>query len=189
LELLQANEDRARVTSFYLVTLGGFLAALFGSQMQNLMVPHVYWAFAALFGILFLASILTLLQLIRLREAWFDSVAAMNQIKSYYQDKLSGLELDQAFAWKATTIPAKYKRWSVGFLLALQVALLGGASAGAAVVFVGLTRGTWWWGWAAVAAIVGLGMQMVAYWVLLRGWATGPKPMRPQAKAHTAAGR
>src|SRR5512135_278926 len=70
----QANEDRARVTSFYLVTLGGFIAALLSSQMQNLMVPQVYWAFAALFGILFLASILTLLQLIRLREAWFESV-------------------------------------------------------------------------------------------------------------------
>ena len=151
--------------------------------MQNLMVPHVYWAFTALFGILFLASILTLLQLIRLREAWFDSVAAMNRIKSYYQDKLPGLELDKAFAWKPTTIPAKYKPWSVGYLLAVQVALLGGASAGAAVVFVGLTRGAWWWGWAVVTFLISGAGQMVLYWALLREQPTSPKAVRPRAKA------
>ncbi len=68
----QANEDKAHVTNFYLITLGGFVAALLGSQMQNLMVPAVYWAFAALFLVLFAVSVLTLLQLVRLRQAWFD---------------------------------------------------------------------------------------------------------------------
>ena len=164
----QANEDRARVTNFYLVTLVGFIAALFGSQMQNLMVPHVYWAFAALFVVLFLASILTLLQLVRLREAWFASVKAMNTIKAYYQATLPGFELDRAFAWNALTMPAKHKPWSVGFLLALQVALLDGATAGAAVIFVGLTWGAWLWR-AAVATFLVCGAgQMVVYWALLR---------------------
>jgi hypothetical protein len=136
----QANEDRARVTNFYLVTLVGFIAALLGTQVSNLMVPQVYWAFAALFVVLFLVSILTMLQLIRLREAWFESVKAMNEIKAYYQAGLPGLDLDAAFRWKATSIPARFKPWSVGFLLALQVAVLGGACAGAAVIFVGLTQ-------------------------------------------------
>ncbi len=122
----QANEDRARVTNFYLVTLVGFIAALLGTQLDNLMVPHVYWAFAALFVVLFLASILTLLQLVRLREAWFESIKAINDIKTYYQAKLPELELGTALRWKATTVPACYKPWSVGFLLALQVAVLGG---------------------------------------------------------------
>jgi hypothetical protein len=164
----QANEDRARVTSLYLVTLGSFIAALFGSQSQNLLLPHAYWAFAALFVILFLASLLTLLQLVRLREAWFESVRAMNDIKAYYQAKLPGLALDTAFRWKATSMPAHFKPWSVGFLLALQVTLLGGASAGAAVVLVGLTRGAWLLGWAVVVALVCSTAQMVLYWALLR---------------------
>jgi hypothetical protein len=185
----QANEDRARVTNFYLVTLGGFIAALFSSQAQKLMVPHVYWAFAALFVVLSLASILTLLQLVRLREAWFDSVQAMNEIKGYYQGRLPGLELDKAFAWKTTTLPAKYKPWSVGFLLALQVALLGGASAGAAVVFVGLTWGAWLWGWAVVAALVCLGAQMVLYRLLLRKRAIRTPWVWRRTKARTAARR
>ena len=176
----QANEDRARVTSLYLVALGSFIAALFGSQMQNALVPHVYWAFAALFVVLFLASILTQLQLIRLREAWFESVKAMNAIKAYYQARLPGLELDTAFRWSATTIPARFKPWSVGFLLALQVALLGGASAGAALVFVGLTRGAWWLGWAGVTALVCCAAQMVLYCALLRErpYPSPPSPPR-----------
>jgi hypothetical protein len=174
----QANEDRARVTSLYLVALGSFIAALFGSQMQNALVPHIYWAFAALFVILFLASILTLLQLIRLREAWFESVKAMNAIKAYYQARLPGLALDTAFRWSATTMPARFKPWSVAFLLALQVALLGGASAGAAVVFVGLTRGAWWLGWAVVTALVCCAAQMVLYWALLR---ERPNPSSPSS--------
>jgi hypothetical protein len=164
----QANEDRARVTSLYLVTLGSFIAALFGSQAQNLLLPHAYWAFAALFVILFLASILTLLQLVRLREAWFESIRAMNDIKAYYQTQLPGLELGAALRWKATTMPARFKSWSVGFLLALQVALLGGASAGAAVVFAFLARGVWLLGWAVIVALVCAVVQTVVYWALLR---------------------
>lgn len=164
----QANEDRARVTNFYLVTLVGFIAALLGIQMDNLMVPQVYWAFAALFVVLFLASTLTLLQLIRLREAWFESVKAMNAIKAYYQAHLPALDLDGAFRWKAATMPAQFKPWSVGFLLALQVAVLGGASAGAAVVFFGLTQGAWAWGWAVVVTLAAAAGQMILYRALLR---------------------
>lgn len=172
----QANEDRARVTNFYLVTLVGFIAALLGTQLDNLMVPHVYWAFAALFVVLFLASILTLLQLVRLREAWFESIKAINDIKTYYQAKLPELELGTAFRWKATTVPACYKPWSVGFLLALQVAVLGGASAGAAVIFIGLTWGAWLWGWAAAVALLCAGTQMVLYRSLLH-----QRSVKPQA--------
>lgn len=176
----QANEDRARVTNFYLVTLVGFIAALLGTQLDNLMAPHVYWAFAALFVVLFLASILTLLQLVRLREAWFDSVRAMNAIKKYYQDRLP--ELSKAFAWQVETMPAKYKPWSVGYLLALQVAVLGGASVGVAVVFLGLTQGAWAWGWAVAMALMGSTAQMVLFWALLRQRQIGPRTAQAQTE-------
>ena len=36
----QANEDRARVTTFYLVNLGGFVAALYSSQVANSPQPE-----------------------------------------------------------------------------------------------------------------------------------------------------
>lgn len=182
----QANEDRARVTNFYLVTLVGFIAALLGSQLENLMVPQVYWAFVALFVILFVESILTLLQLVRLREAWFESIRAMNDIKAYYQAHLPGLHLDTALRWRAATVPARYKPWSVGFLLALQVALLGGASAGAAVVFMGLTWSAWLWGWAVAAFVVCGGGLIALYRRLLQERTTVPAAAQPPSVAGPA---
>jgi hypothetical protein len=159
----QANEDRARVTNFYLITLAGFVAAILGMRFEGLMVPYIYWAFVALFAILALASLLTLLQLIRLRQAWFDSVTAMNHLKDYFIRHAAGSQLGEAFLWKPGALPARYKPWSVGYLLALQVALLGGAALGAALVFVGLTVGQWWWGPAFVVALVFCGFQLYLY--------------------------
>jgi hypothetical protein len=48
----QANEDRARVTTFYLVNLGGFAAALYSSQGANSTQPALYALFGGLFLIL-----------------------------------------------------------------------------------------------------------------------------------------
>jgi hypothetical protein len=159
----QANEDRARVTNFYLITLAGFVAAILGMRFEGLMVPYIYWAFVALFAILALASLLTLLQLIRLRQAWFDSVTAMNALKDYFIRHAAGSQLGEAFVWKPGALPARYKPWSVGYLLALQVALLGGAALGAAVIFLGLILGGWWWGPAFGAAVLFFGLLLYLY--------------------------
>ena len=159
----QANEDRARVTNFYLITLGGFVAAILGMRFESLLVPHVYWAFVALFTILAVASLLTLLQLVRLRQAWFASVSAMNHLKDYYARHVADAQLEEAFAWKTRTLPARYKPWSVGYLLALQVALLGGAALGAALIFVGLIMGRWWWGPAFGVALLFFGFLLYLY--------------------------
>jgi len=134
--VFQANEDRARVASFYLVSFGGFIAALFSAQFNfsaNL-TQLVNWGFAGLFLALAIMGYLTLLQLARLRNAWFESVRAMNQIKEYYISKFPSLK--SAFAWRGHTTPTKFKVNSVGFYMVVQVVLLGGISLGAAVYFV-----------------------------------------------------
>ena len=126
--LFQNNEDRSRVTSFYLITLGSFLAAIFSSTQINALDPiKAYSAFAVLFAILAIMSLLTILQLLRFRVAWFDSAAAMNEIKRYYIVHFTNQNLGQAFRWKPGELGPKFKLWSVGFLLAFQVAVLGGA--------------------------------------------------------------
>lgn len=82
----QAHEDRARVTTFYLVSVGSFLAAVLGAQVDVLDTPF-YVAFAALFLVLSVMGWLTLLQLVRLRLAWFESVKAMNTVKDFYVER------------------------------------------------------------------------------------------------------
>ncbi|MCX6030151.1 MAG: hypothetical protein NT169_12760 [Chloroflexi bacterium] len=170
--LFQTNEDRSRVTSFYLVTLGSFIAALLGStQLSNLQLQPVYAAFAALFGVVAIMGLLTLLQLLKLRLAWFEAAAAMNEIKRYYIEHRKDLNLGSAFRWNPGGLGSRFRLWSVGFMLALQVAVLGGASLAAAIIFAGLAANPslWLWWPAAVGIVLWTAVQMVIYWqVLLR---------------------
>src|SRR5262245_6818222 len=81
---LQANEDRGRVAVFFLSAVGGLSAALVSAQTQTQAAPRLYWAFTALFLVLSLSGLMTLLQLIRLRQSWFESARAMNRLKDFY---------------------------------------------------------------------------------------------------------
>jgi hypothetical protein len=172
----QANEDRAKVSTFYVLTVGSFLAAMLGLQTDLLQTQFLYLAFAVLFAILGLNALLTLLQLVRLRQAWYDSALAMNQLKAYYAQRLDDLPLNDAFRWSQSTMPDQFKPWSVSFLLALQVTILGGAAAGATVVFAGYafisSPNAWLW---ILAAFIGFifAVDLIAlYWYLLREKAT-----------------
>jgi len=170
----QANEDRARVTTFYLVNLGGFVAALYSTQLTAAApvgsppVLGVNALFAGLFFVLSLTGLLTLLQLVRLRQAWYESITAMNQIKEYYRERFPGLGLGGAMRWNKASVPALHKRWSISYLLMLQVAVMGSASLGAAVVYLGLLFQRSWWPVGLAAGVLFLAGQMALYWRLLR---------------------
>ncbi len=135
--VFQANEDRSRAASFYLVTFASFIAALVGVQLEvdPSQVFYVNMGFGVLFSVLAVFGLLTVLSLARLRQAWFESIAALNQIKDYYIAQVGSEAFAQAFRWRMSSAPARFKPGSVGFLLVLQVALLGSISAGAAVYF------------------------------------------------------
>jgi hypothetical protein len=163
----QANEDRARVTTFYLVNLGSFTAALYSSQQGSAVQSDTAVLFAGLFIVLSITGVLTILQLIRLRQAWFESVAAMNQMKEYYRAHFPALKLEQAFRWQKSSIPPAYKPWSVSFLLVLQVALLSGVSLGAAVYYFGMMFQYSLWVGALLGGAAYVVLQMLIYRRLL----------------------
>lgn len=158
----QANEDRARVSTYYVVTFGTLVGAFFSLQVDNAALDNLYRALVIAFLTLTLFGVSTLLQLVGLRKAWTESVRALNQIKDYYVDQFQSANLDSALLWRTDTIPKMYKPWSMAFLLALQVALLGGVSLGAAVYFLGLIAGKTIWIW---AIIVGLTYMLVQIWL------------------------
>jgi len=135
----QANEDRARVASFYLVSFGSFLLALFSVQWDVAALPLLQWGFVGLFLALAVMALLTILQLARLRMAWFASIEAMNAIKEYYIARHPSLQ--EAILWRNLSAPAKLKPNSVGFLQVLEVSFLGGASLGAACFYAILVLG------------------------------------------------
>ena len=133
----QANEDRARLYEYYLAMLGVVAAAFLADADRQ--------GHALIFGLLFLGlgfqGGMSLLKLARLRLAWVESVRAMCQIKAYYAERCPEMELAAAFRWTAQTIPPAGKRWTVAFLMALMIALLGSASFGGAVLLL-LRAGT-----------------------------------------------
>jgi hypothetical protein len=134
---IQANDDRARVASFYLIAVGSLVAALFGTQYvnpENLSSRDVNLMFSGLFVLLTFLGASTVMQLARLRAAWYESALAMNQLKDYMMSE--NQRLAKAFRWKTSTLPSKYKQDSVSYYQAREVALISGLMFGAAVFFL-----------------------------------------------------
>jgi len=158
----QANEDRARVSEFFLLSFGTFLAALFSSQLSGIKPELVYKLFSLLFIIVALLGLLTILELSRLRLAWVDSVRSMNSMKDYLIENHP--TLIKCFPWRTDTIPKTFKPWSVGFMKALQVSILSGVSIGATVTFTMFSFGQVDVNW--FVSIFSAGLSTTLYMIL-----------------------
>lgn len=163
----QANEDRARVSTYYVVTFGTLVAALFSLQVENADLDNIHIALIIVFLTLALFGLSTLLQLARLRQAWTECACAMNRIKDYYVEEVNGSDLSVALRWREWTIPSIYKPWSIAFMMAAQVALLGGVSFGASTYFLGLVTKAWAWWPAVVVGLAYFGAQIWLYRYIL----------------------
>lgn len=153
----QANEDRARVSNYYLMTAGAAVAAILGVKLEGAMPTAIYWGFVALFGALAIIGLLTVLQLARLRSAWMASAKAMNTIKDYYRKHCPDAQLEEAFTWTNKSLPAPSKRGSVAFLLALSVVLVDAGAVMASVAFLGIgVNQAWLVLWLLLGLFVGL---------------------------------
>ncbi|MBI3160990.1 MAG: hypothetical protein HYZ23_00690 [Chloroflexi bacterium] len=152
----QANEDRSRVTSFYFVTVGSLVAAILGTRLEEIQGKGISLAFFVLFLVLTAMGWLTLAQLARLRAAWHEAAEAMNQIKDFYID--DNPVIAAAFKWRIKQIPPMNKPFSIANLIAYEVVMLGGLTAGAGVYFLMAFIGNIdWLGWAIILASVFVG--------------------------------
>ncbi|MEJ5241039.1 MAG: hypothetical protein WHS87_07560 [Anaerolineales bacterium] len=132
----QANEDRSKATSFFVVSVGSLIATIFGAQLGGgaMQFPRaLLFILTVVFLVLSLFGVLTLLQLARLRLAWHEAARAMNQIKSFYLAHFPDLEA--AFRWREETLPPPWKTESISFYMALEVSLVTGMTFAAAVFF------------------------------------------------------
>jgi len=168
---IQANEDRARVSSFYLIAVGSAVAALLGTQLLDVNSPlrTVNLIFSGLFALLTLLGTSTVMQLARLRSAWYESALAMNQLKDYMITQ--NTTLNQAFRWKTSTLPSLRKKDSISYYQALEVALISGLMLGAAAFFLQrafLPIGFLHWVLSGVIAIVTIYLQLALYQRALR---------------------
>lgn len=158
----QANEDRARAWQYFFVTFATLIAALLSTQVAAAVRQQLYLTFALIFSLLAVLGLITVIQLVRLRQAWLESVRAMNQIK----ERLiaDDPKLADYFRWRVATIPPAFKWRSFGFLQAVSVALLSGLAAGAAGAFGALARGAAVVPWLLSLLIAGL-VAAVIIWL------------------------
>lgn len=160
----QANEDRSRVTSYYLVTVGSFVAAILGTGFETAQTA-VSIAFFILFAVLTFMGTLTIAQLARLRAAWHESAEAMNQVKEFYIKQHP--EIEPAFKWRTKIIPPTNKPYSIANLIAIEVAMLSALTTGAGVYFLLTFLGSInWLTWIIVILSTGLGYAAQWFWYL-----------------------
>lgn len=167
----QANEDRSKAASFFLMAVGSLVAAIFGAQQLSGMntVPRtLYLLLSGLFLMLTVLGALTVAQLARLRSAWYEAAQAMNQLKDFYVEHHKGLE--KAFRWRTETLPPKYKADSISYYTALEVSLLAALTFGTGIYFlqVGIDKEHYLWSVSVGAALIAFGGQLFWYWKLLQ---------------------
>lgn len=182
----QANEDRARAWQYFFVTFATLIAALLSTQIEGIDRRQLYLTFVVIFALLAGLGLITILQLVRLRQAWLESVRAMNQIK----DRLMADDpaLAAYFRWTTATVPAPFKLRSFGFLQAVSVALLSGLATGAAIGFGALAGGLAAIPW-LLSVLLGGGAAALLLWLgyvrPLQQTPAAPGPAaRPQDKPH-----
>lgn len=134
----QAQDDRTAILNLYLLLAGGvgsITVALpqLGFPAAPTLPPIAYTVTLGLVGI---AGFFVVFQLIRLRQAWYDSVLTMNRIKDFYLEKFPAL--DKAFRWRTHTIPPLGKLATITFNLAILVMIIDSAAIGIAVFFLNL---------------------------------------------------
>ncbi|HEX9075260.1 MAG TPA: hypothetical protein VF932_05750, partial [Anaerolineae bacterium] len=123
----QAQNDRTTIVNLYLLLVGGVgslvlgLPQILSDNRVPATTPISSNAYVLLFTLLGITGFFMLMKLVRLRQAWFESVRAMNQIKKFYLQRFP--DLDGAFLWKAETIPAPGKPWTITFNLSVLVML------------------------------------------------------------------
>lgn len=168
----QAQNDRTTIVNLYLLLVGGVGSIVLGlpqivsdNPRSASAAPIPPNAYVLLFALLGITGFFMLMKLVRLRQAWFESVRAMNQIKKFYLQRFP--ELDAAFLWKAETIPAAGKPWTITFNLSVLVMLLDSTAIAIAVHMTGLRLPLGDYALDAFAAFIFFAWQLFYYFYQL----------------------
>ena len=133
----EAMRDRHTMINYYLLAVGivasGVIAILKNdSDLQASAGTALLWGLCIVGWFYFL-------KIIRLRQAWYDSAQAMNQIKEVYVDKSQGEDKDiieAALRWRQATLPQPGKRWTVFHYSAMLIGFLNAVASSIGYVLI-----------------------------------------------------
>jgi Zn-dependent protease with chaperone function len=136
----QSMEDRARVSSLYYLLLGALASGVLA--VYQLGVNNHNSSHPLVIALLMLAGVLSITffeKILRLRQAYRESLICMNVIKEFYirQFQRNMPQIEHAFRWRLKTIPPGERIGSVTFIISTLIAFMGSFCFGGAVL-VGL---------------------------------------------------
>lgn len=160
----EAMSDRHTMVNFYLIIVGITVSGVTGAIGTQFSIPP--WLGAVLLWLLCGIGWLYFFKLIRLRQAWYDSARAMNQIKEFYilhNQEFPEIELRSAFRWQASSLPAENKPWTLFFFEALLIGFLSASAyfVGGLLLELDLSQPEVSWAWLAI-----MGVMATLYFVL-----------------------
>lgn len=134
----EALEDRGRMFSFYLsiaTALAGGVGALyeFGNRTaESAIVATALFVLAGFTGLIFLFKI------IRIRQAFDDSLLTMNVIKEHYiaQFKATVPDVETIFRWRMKTMPSGRRFGSLTFLVCFAITFIDSVALGLAAALI-----------------------------------------------------
>jgi FtsH-binding integral membrane protein len=135
----QAMEDRARISSFYYLLLGVLVSGLAAIYQFSGGTHNVPLSLVTI--LLFVGTIISVsffVTLIRLRQAYKESLLTMNVIKEFYIDQFKQQmpAIEQAFRWRLATMPKGERIGSVTFMIAALNAFIGSLCLAGAVFII-----------------------------------------------------
>ena len=133
----EAMRDRHTMINYYLLAVGivasGVIAILKNdSDLQASAGTALLWGLCIVGWFYFL-------KIIRLRQAWYDSAQAMNQIKEVYvanSEREDKQILKAALRWREATLPHSHKRWTVFHYSAMLIAFLNTVASSVGYVLI-----------------------------------------------------
>jgi hypothetical protein len=138
----QSMEDRTRMFNLYLLLVGVLASGLVTVYQLNGSIGIYSRPLAiALLLVAGIVGVAFFTKLIRLRQAWRESVICMNVIKEFYiqQFRRQMPRVERAFRWRLKSIPAGERLGSTTFVVCATVALLESVCfAGAAFVIANI---------------------------------------------------
>ncbi|MGH7491351.1 MAG: NUDIX domain-containing protein [bacterium] len=132
--MAQAMNDRHTLINYFLLSAGVMLATLGAIYSQEGMMYSPYKNHIAITIGLFFCFVawIYLMKIIRLRQAWCESCAAMNRIKEFFL-RNSGFHKNpkaSPFYWKVDTIPPADKKGTLFHLEAILISFLSALAIG-----------------------------------------------------------
>lgn len=120
----EAMQDRHTMINYYLVAAAFISSAVVAALGQDVALP--YGVGTILLWLLTCIGWFYFLKIIKLRQSWYDSARAMNQIKDFFlhYSDIDAETLRRAFRWQPETLPPPGKPWTVYFYSATLIAFL-----------------------------------------------------------------